>query len=131
MTSIASIASQEWETNPTFGDVKYKTLFGHTPKDAHAPIAMGYARLEPGGELGMHCHDDAEFYFCTRGSARMSIDGTTSRIEVGMTVYIPGGALHAVSAEENGFEFLYGFPGQADFSAVNYQFVDEKSGEVA
>lgn len=131
MTSIASIASQDWQTNPTFGDVKYKTLFGSDPQDANAPIAMGYARLEAGQELGLHHHDDAEFYFCTRGSAMMRINDTLSRVEVGMTIYIPGGALHGVYAEEDGFEFLYGFPGQADFSSVNYQFVDEKSGRLA
>ena len=90
MTSIASIASQDWQTNPTFGDVKYKTLFGSDPQDANAPIAMGYARLEAGQELGLHHHDDAEFYFCTRGSAMMRINDTLSRVEVGMTIYIPG-----------------------------------------
>ena len=128
MTSIASIASQDWQTNPTFGDVKYKTLFGSDPQDANAPIAMGYARLEAGQELGLHHHDDAEFYFCTRGSAHDALSMTPCRgSRSGMTIYIPGGSLHGVYAEEDGFEFLYGFPGQADFSSVNYQFVDEKS----
>ena len=91
MTSISSIASQDWQTNPTFGDVKYKTLFGSDPQDANAPMAMGHARLEAGQELGLHHHDDAEFYFCTSGCVMLRINDTLSRVEVGMTIYIPGG----------------------------------------
>ena len=46
-------------------------------------------------------------------------------------IFIPGKAPHVVYAGADGFEFLYGFPGQLVFDEVNYEFMDENSTQVA
>ena len=131
MSLVASIHQQTWETNEIFGSVKFKTLFGKEQLVGNSPIAMGYAALDSSGILDMHTHDDAEFYFCTRGSANIVIDGTSYAVASGSVIFIPGKAPHVVYAGADGFEFLYGFPGQLVFDEVNYEFMDENSTQVA
>ena len=115
MSLVASIHQQTWETNEIFGSVKFKTLFGKEQLVGNSPIAIGYAALDSSGILDMHTHDDAEFYFCTRGSANIVIDGTSYAVASGSVIFIPGKAPHVVYAGSDGFEFLYGFPWSVGF----------------
>ena len=131
MSLVASIHQQTWETNEIFGSVKFKTLFGKEQLVGNSPIAMGYAACDSSGILGMHTHDGAEFYFWTRSSAIIVIDGTWYAVASGSVIFISGKAPDAVYAGADGFEFLYGFPGQSIFDDVNYEFMDENSTQVA
>lgn len=97
MSLVASIHHHQiWEANETFGSVKFKTLFGNEPLVGNFPIAMGYAALDSSGTFGMYTYDDAEFYFCTGGSAVIVIDGTSYAVASGSVIFIRGKAPHAV-----------------------------------
>jgi quercetin dioxygenase-like cupin family protein len=104
------------DANATFGSCVWQTLFGKD--DQSSDLSLGYATFPPHGTLLQHRHDDAEFYFCTRGSGKVTIEGSV-------------GALHEVVAGADGLEFVYGFPNQPYFSQVNYEFVERNASRVA
>ena len=117
------------DSNPTFGNCVWQTLFGKD--DQTSDLSLGYATFPPHGTLLQHRHDDAEFYFCTRGSGTVVIEGRVVNLLAGAAIMIPGGALHEVVAGADGLEFLYGFPNQPKFSQVNYEFVEQDTSRVA
>jgi gentisate 1,2-dioxygenase len=71
------------------GDVQWKTLIsaGLTPTGA---LTAGVARLSAEGRLQAHRHDQAEIYLILEGAGTVIIDGATSEVAAGMTVFIPG-----------------------------------------
>lgn len=119
----------EVDSNTTFGTVMWQTLLGKDHESSD--LSLGYATFPPHGTLNRHRHDDAEFYFCTKGSGIVTIDGQIVHLVPGVALHIPGGALHEVIANADGLEFLYGFSNQPYFSQVNYEFVDQDTHRVA
>ncbi|NCX49224.1 MAG: cupin domain-containing protein [Gammaproteobacteria bacterium] len=117
------------DANATFGSCVWQTLFGKD--DQSSDLSLGYATFPPHGTLLQHRHDDAEFYFCTRGSGKVIIEGSVVELAVGVSIMIPGSALHEVVAGADGLEFVYGFPNQPYFSQVNYEFVERDMSRVA
>ena len=108
------------DSNPVFGDCVWQTLLGNDCQ--HFALSLGYAAFPPHRTLHRHQYDEAEFYFCTKGSGFVTIDGKIIQLTSGMTFFIPGGALHEVIAGADGLEFVYGFSNQPYYSQVNYQF---------
>ena len=117
------------DSNPVFGNCVWQTLLGND--DEHSALSLGYATFPSHGTLHRHQHDDAEFYFCTKGSGIVTIDGKIIQLTPGMALFIPGRALHEVIAGADGLEFVYGFSNQPYFSQVNYQFVAQDTHCVA
>ena len=110
------------DSNIDYGTCRWQTLLGRD--EDHAPMTLGYATFPSNGVLHLHHHDDAEFYYCTRGSAQVTIDDQLIELTPNMAVMIPGGSIHGVQAGPDGLEFLYGFANQPKFSNVNYQFLE-------
>ncbi len=110
------------DSNIDYGTCRWQTLFGRDDHDA--PMTLGYATFPSHGVLHLHHHDDAEFYYCTRGSGLVTIDDQLIELAPNMAVMIPGGSIHGVQAGPDGLEFLYGFANQPKFSNVNYQFLE-------
>ena len=117
------------DANAMFGNCAWQTLLGKD--DQSSDLSLGYATFPPHGTLHQHRHDDAEFYFCTRGSGTVVIEGNIVELTVGVSVMIPRNALHEVKAGADGLEFVYGFPNQPYFSQVNYQFVEQNTSRIA
>jgi mannose-6-phosphate isomerase-like protein (cupin superfamily) len=109
---IADAGAGDWESWPTDqvagrGDVQWKTLIsaGLTPTGA---LTAGVARLSAEGRLQAHRHDQAEIYLILEGAGTVIIDGATSEVAAGMTVFIPGGAIHSIEATgQAGLRFAY------------------------
>lgn len=77
------------------GTVRWKTLIdgASTPSSA---LTAGIAHLSPGGSLRPHRHAQAEIYVMLQGRAAVTIDGDTREVGPGMTVFIPGDAVHGI-----------------------------------
>jgi quercetin dioxygenase-like cupin family protein len=93
---------REWEGWPEEevaerGDTRWKTLIsaGLTPTSA---LTLGVARLPSGGELPAHRHAPPEVYFVLDGAGIVTIDGSSSALSPGVSVFIPGEAIHSVRA---------------------------------
>ena len=91
---------REWEGWPEEevaerGDVLWKTLIsaGLTPTMA---LTLGVARLPSGGTLAAHRHAQPEVYLVLEGTGVVTIDGSSSALRPGVSVFIPGGAIHSV-----------------------------------
>lgn len=91
---------REWEGWPEGevaerGQVVWKTLIsaGLTPTSA---LTLGVARLPSGGTLAAHRHAQPEVYLVLGGAGTVTIDGSSSPLSPGASVFIPGGAIHSV-----------------------------------
>jgi quercetin dioxygenase-like cupin family protein len=116
-------AALEGEDHPIHGDVTWHTLISadRTPSSS---MVLGIAHLEPGGWLGLHRHDPAEFYLGLSGEATATVDGTPFRIAEGIALFIPGNAEHGIRAGPRGCSFAYGFAVGA-FSDIVYRYSKE------
>jgi mannose-6-phosphate isomerase-like protein (cupin superfamily) len=123
---IADAGAGDWEGWPRDqvaerGDVQWKTLIsaGLTPTGA---LTAGVARLSAKGRLRAHRHDQAEIYVIVEGSGIVTIDGAGSEVAAGMTVFIPGGAIHSIEATaQAGLRFAYVLDADC-FEDVTYVF---------
>jgi mannose-6-phosphate isomerase-like protein (cupin superfamily) len=72
---------------------------------ANAPVrnqSLAEARIPAGGSTQRHYHRDSEeFYYITRGTGVMEINGETQGVGPGDAILIPAGALHEITAEED------------------------------
>ena len=108
------------------GTVLWKTLIsaGHTDTQA---LTAGVALVTPGGMLRAHRHTQAEIYIILEGTGMVTIDGDSHDVGPGVTVFIPGDALHSI--ENRGMSDLrFAYVLDADrFEDVEYRF-DATSG---
>jgi quercetin dioxygenase-like cupin family protein len=103
------------------GDVTWFTFFSAdmTPT---AQMSAGLAEFAPGGSLAPHRHAQAEIYFVQEGAGLVTIDGVETRLEAGMSVFIPGDAEHSVrNPSQETLKIFYVFPTDR-FSDVVYRF---------
>jgi mannose-6-phosphate isomerase-like protein (cupin superfamily) len=123
---FAGEAERAWEgwpddQVPERGSVEWKTLVsaGATPSST---LTAGVARLRPGGSLRPHRHAQAEIYVILAGTGRMTIAGDEREVGVGITVFIPGGAVHGIEcAGAAELRFAYVLAADA-FADVTYDF---------
>ncbi|MFL6139250.1 MAG: cupin domain-containing protein [Frankiaceae bacterium] len=57
-------------------------------------MSAGIYALPSGGVDGQRPHDEDEVYVVVRGTARVTIDGQTSDVGPGTTIYVPAGVPH-------------------------------------
>ena len=107
--------------DPNLG-VEWRTLLSgdRTPT---AGLTLGVAELAPGdAPLRIHRHAQAEAYYFLSGSGIAHIDGDEFSVSAGSTLFIPGGARHAVSnTGSEPLRLVYVFPTDS-FSDVHYEF---------
>lgn len=110
----------EGEDHPTHGNVTWHTLISgdRTPSNS---VVLGIAEVKPGGWLGLHRHDPAEFYLGLSGEGTATVDGKPFRIAAGVALFIPGNAEHGITAGPQGVSFAYGFAVNA-FDEIMYRF---------
>jgi quercetin dioxygenase-like cupin family protein len=104
------------------GRLSFHTLVsgGITPSNG---LTAGVTIVRPGGELAMHSHKPPEIYFGVEGAAIVTIEGVERTVSAGMTVFIPGDALHAIrNPFDADFKMFYVFPADS-FSDIEYKFV--------
>jgi quercetin dioxygenase-like cupin family protein len=109
------------------GNVGWKTLIsaGLTPS---RELTLGVARVPSGGSLAAHRHAQAEVYLVLDGTGRVTIDGESTRLQSGSSVFIPGGAVHSVHADgPEDLRFAYAFATDA-FEDVTYVFEQHQRG---
>ncbi len=124
--AIRRAADQVWESRDdpdaeASSGVRWKLLVSgeRTPS---AALTMGIAEIAPGATLGLHHHAQAETYYITAGTGRMTINGVESRIGPGSAIYIPPDAQHSASCDSDApLEFIFTFPCDS-FDEVIYHY---------
>lgn len=116
----ADHAPLEGGEDPTFGTVRWRTLFS-ADRTATSGMTMGVAEFGPVGTLLPHRHGPAEIYYCLSGRGTVTIDGIAHDLTPGAALFIPAEAEHGTVAGEEGLRFLYVFP-RDSFAEVDYRF---------
>jgi quercetin dioxygenase-like cupin family protein len=125
MTALPVVANAdhaplEGGEDPTFGTVRWRTLFSAC-RTRTAGMVLGVAEFGPEGTLNAHRHAPSEVYFGLSGAGIVTIDGSPHEIGPNVALFIPGDAEHRTVAGTEGLRFLYVFPGDR-FSDVEYRF---------
>jgi mannose-6-phosphate isomerase-like protein (cupin superfamily) len=115
----------EGEDHPIHGDVTWHTLISADRQPSQS-LVLGIAHLKPGGWLGLHRHDPAEFYLGLSGEATATVDGRNFRITSGIALFIPGNAEHGIRAGAEGCSFAYGFA-VGSFADIEYRYTADGS----
>ena len=115
----ADLFQMEGGTDPTYGNVTWKTFISNDKTDT-SDLTLGVGYLPAEGVLPRHSHTPPEFYYFLSGTGVVSIENDIFNVSEGVVVYIPGGALHSIEANE-ALSFLYGFA-KPSFSDIEYIF---------
>lgn len=110
-----------------YGDAMWQTLIC-ADRMKSGGLVLGAAHLPAFGSLPLHRHAPPEFYFVTGGSAQVTIDGEHMLAKPGSAFFIPGNAEHGITAEAEGFDFLYGFP-ENRFGDIVYNFSQQQDAQ--
>ncbi|KAJ5310284.1 uncharacterized protein N7443_002745 [Penicillium atrosanguineum] len=104
------------------GIISWHTLFSQ-PHSPDSELSAGVANCPPGnGHLCAHRHVQAEIYYIIEGEGEITIDGVTSQVTKGSSVFIPSDAEHAIFNTGTGdLRWFYVFPTSA-FEDVVYKF---------
>ena len=117
--NLASVSNQEWSSTEKYPGVRWKFLID-SDFDSSSGLSLGFAEIEPGGNLTLHYHSPAEIYVVTNGTGILNKSGELETIKKGDVVYIAGNIEHAL--KNNGKEtlkFYWIFPTDR-FSEVEY-----------
>ena len=117
--NLASVSNQEWSSTEKYPGVRWKFLID-SDFDSSSGLSLGFAEIEPGGNLTLHYHSPAELYVVTNGTGVLNKSGDLETIKKGDVVYIAGNIEHAL--KNNGKEtlkFYWIFPTDR-FSEVKY-----------
>ena len=117
--NLASVSNQEWSSTEKYPGVRWKFLID-SDFDGSSGLSLGFAEIEPGGNLTLHYHSPAEIYVVTNGVGILNKSGELETIKKGDVVYIAGNIEHAL--KNNGKEtlkFYWIFPTDR-FSEVEY-----------
>jgi quercetin dioxygenase-like cupin family protein len=120
----AADVPREGEEHPIHGNVTWHTLISSDRTPSHG-LVLGVAEAKPGGWLGLHRHDPAEFYLGLAGEGIATIDGKEFVIAAGTALFIPANAEHGIRAGASGLSFAYGFSVNA-FSEIEYRYTAEQ-----
>ena len=83
-------------------------------------LSLGFAEIEPGGDLTLHYHSPNEIYVVTDGTGILNKSGELEEIKKGDVVYIGGNEKHALKNEgKETLKFYWIFPTDR-FSDVKY-----------
>jgi oxalate decarboxylase/phosphoglucose isomerase-like protein (cupin superfamily) len=114
--------------DPSRGIVSWHTLIS-SPQTPSTDLSAGIASCPPGtGHLCRHRHAQAEIYHILDGEGDLTVDGVTSRVVKGCTVFIPRDAEHGIVNTGKGeLRWFYVFP-TGSFGDVVYRFGGEGEG---
>ncbi|KAJ5162976.1 uncharacterized protein N7500_004806 [Penicillium coprophilum] len=117
------------ETFPTsnHGDIYWHTLIS-SPKTDSTDLCAGIATCPPAsGHLCAHRHMQSEIYHILEGDGEVTIDGVSSRVQAGSTVFIPSDAEHGiVNTGTVDLRWLYVFP-TGSFEDIVYRFTGQEA----
>jgi mannose-6-phosphate isomerase-like protein (cupin superfamily) len=114
---------REGENTAFNGDFTWFSLLDSkiTPTEG---LTVGIAELKPGDASRSHWHSHPELYYFLSGHGTMEIDHKPHKVKPGITVYVPGDALHTVKNEAGEtMRILYAFAANS-LSEVEYKFED-------
>ena len=117
--NLESISDQEWSTTEKYPGVRWKFLID-SDYTKSSGLSLGFAEIDPGGDLILHYHSPDEIYVVTDGVGTLNKSGELEEIKKGDGVYIAGNEKHAL--KNNGKEilkFYWIFPTDS-FSEVDY-----------
>ena len=119
--NLESISNQEWSTTEKYPGVRWKFLID-ADFTGSSGLSLGFAEIEPGGDLVLHYHSPAEIYVVTDGVGTLNKSGEIEEIKKGDVVYIKSGAKHALKNNGNQtLKFYWIFPTDR-FSDVEYLY---------
>ena len=119
--NLASVSDQEWSSTEKYPGVRWKFLID-SDFDSSSGLSLGFAEIEPGGNLTLHYHSPAEIYVVTNGTGILNKSGELETIKKGDVVYIGGSAKHALKNTGNEtLKFYWIFPTDR-FSDVEYLY---------
>ena len=117
--NLESISDQGWSTTEKYPGVRWKFLID-SDYTKSSGLSLGFAEIDPGGDLILHYHSPDEIYVVTDGVGTLNKSGELEEIKKGDVVYIAGNEKHAL--KNNGKEvlkFYWIFPTDS-FSEVDY-----------
>ena len=119
--NLESISNQEWSTTDKYPGVRWKFLID-SDYTKSSGLSLGFAEIDPGGDLILHYHSPAEIYVVTDGKGLLNKSGEEEEIKKGDVVFIGENEKHAL--KNNGKEtlkFYWIFPTDR-FSEVEYLY---------
>ncbi|KAJ5661381.1 uncharacterized protein N7484_000753 [Penicillium longicatenatum] len=127
--SYAMITPSESFDDPARGEVTWHTLIS-APNTETSDLSVGIAMCPPKtGQLCAHRHDQAEVYHILEGEGEITIDGISTDVIAGSTVFIPGNAEHKIVNRGNErLRWFYVFA-EGSFENVIYRFSGQNGQE--
>ena len=102
------VAALPWQAHPTFDGVSLKHLV--VAADTGGALSCHIVRLEPGARLASHVHDGQwELHEAAAGSGSAGLADRQIEYLPGVTVVIPRGVAHEVTAGEAGLTLFAKF----------------------
>ena len=117
--NLESISNQEWSTTDKYPGVRWKFLID-SDYTKSSGLSLGFAEIDPGGDLILHYHSPDEIYVVTDGVGTLNKSGELEEIKKGDVVFIAGKEKHALKNNGNEvLKFYWIFPTDS-FSEVEY-----------
>ena len=117
--NLESISNQEWSTTDKYPGVRWKFLID-SDYTKSSGLSLGFAEIDPGGDLILHYHSPDEIYVVTDGVGTLNKSGELEEIKKGDVVFIAGNEKHALKNNVNEvLKFYWIFPTDS-FSEVEY-----------
>jgi len=117
--NLTSVSNQEWSSTEKYPGVRWKFLID-ADFTGSSGLSLGFAEIEPGGDLTLHYHSPNEIYIVTDGTGVLNKSGELEEIKKGDVVYIGGNEKHALKNEgKETLKFYWIFPTDR-FSDVKY-----------
>ena len=124
MATLIDPQTIPWENWNDSEAVRMKLLVssGVTPS---SELTLGLATIEPGEEVPLHHHEQAEVYIILTGEGECEVDGTAYPLDRARILFIPAGAPHrTINTGDDQLVFLFAFAADT-FDDVRYVFADE------
>ena len=117
--NLESISNQEWSTTDKYPGVRWKFLID-SDYTKSSGLSLGFAEIDPGGDLILHYHSPDEIYVVTDGVGTLNKSGELEEIKKGDVVFIARNEKHALKNNGNEvLKFYWIFPTDS-FSEVEY-----------
>ena len=117
--NLDSISNQKWSTTDKYPGVRWKFLIDSNYTKSSG-LSLGFAEIDPGGDLILHYHSPDEIYVVTDGAGTLNKSGELEEIKKGDVVFIAGNEKHALKNNGNEvLKFYWIFPTDS-FSEVEY-----------
>ena len=80
--NLESVSNQEWSKTDKYPGVRWKFLID-ADVTGSSGLSLGFAEIEPGGDLILHYHSPAEIYVVTDGVGTLNKSGELEEIKKG------------------------------------------------